>query len=456
VGKSTLFNRLAGKRLALVDDTPGVTRDWREADAKLQDLRFTVIDTAGFDTGDEDPLAPRLRERTLQGAATADACLLIVDARSGVTPLDEAFADLLRGFGPPVLLAANKCESNEAEAMAAEGWELGLGEPILVSAEHGRGLEDLADVLRPMVDDHDAATARAESSEDEDEPQDFNPDTPYVPDPEKPLRLAVMGRPNVGKSTLVNALLGQERMLAGPEAGLTRDAISQDWVWQGEKGERRIRLFDTAGLRRRAKVTEHLERMATSDAVRAVRFAEVVMLVSEPERAFEKQDLQLADLALREGRALMLVINKWDTATDRKAQRERLAEAAGRLLPQAEGLPILFVSAKTGAGLNKLVPAALRLHDDWNAKVKTNDLNRFLAAAQAKHPPPAPGGRRIKFRYMAQTKARPPTFVAFANRPDVVPDSYLRYLVAGIRDSFDLWGTPIRLRLRSGKNPYAS
>ncbi len=453
VGKSTLFNRLVGKRLALVDDRPGVTRDWRAADARLGVLRFTALDTAGFDEGDEDPLSPRLREVTLAAVDQADACLFIYDARAGLTPFDEALAELLRRTGKPVIVAPNKTEGGAGQPGVDEGWSLGFGEPVPLSAAHGEGMSDLAIALTDLVETKALRAAPDEAAEEE---EAFDPDAPWTPDPTKPLRLAVAGRPNVGKSTLANALLGLDRFLTGPESGLTRDSIGVEWDWSGPDGPRRVKLFDTAGLRRRARVVDRVEKLSTSDTVRAVRFAEVVVLVMDSTQAFDRQDLQIADLILREGRGLVLALNKWDLMENPQGALKEFRIEAERLLPQARGAPVVALSGLTGEGLQRLMPAVVRMHRDWNARVKTSDLNRWLAAMLERHPPPAPGGRRLKIRYMAQVKARPPTFTAFANRPDAFPESYVRFLVNGLRDAFDIQGAPIRLRLKGGRNPYAS
>jgi GTP-binding protein len=431
VGKSTLFNRLAGRKLAIVHDRPGVTRDRREAEANLGGLALTLIDTAGYETGEVDALMARMREQTREAIGDADAVIFVYDARLGVLPLDEAFAEVVRTAGRPVVVAANKCESRAGEAGVYEGYALGLGEPIPISAEHAEGMGDLHTALIAALGARDdAASVEA--------------------DPDPPLRLAVVGRPNAGKSTLINALIGQDRLLTGPEPGVTRDAIAVRFDWDGTP----TRIHDTAGLRKRAKVVDSLERMSTSDAIRAIQFAEVVLLVMEPESAFEKQDLQIADLVVREGRALVLVITKWDAVRDGRATLKTLKETAERLLSQARGAPLVTVSGLTGRGLDKLKPAVMKLRGDWSAKVKTRDLNDWLAQAVARHPPPAVHGHRIKPRYISQTKSRPPTFVLMCSRGDKLPEAYRRYLVNGIREAFDMPATPIRLIVRAGKNPY--
>ena len=430
VGKSTLFNRLVGKRLALVDDTPGVTRDRREGDARLADLRFTAIDTAGLDEAAPESLAGRMRAQTEAAVRSADVSIFVVDARAGITPLDRHFADILRTIGKPIILVANKAESARGTAGSLEAWELGLGQPIPISAEHGDGLGDLRDALA----EHGAG----------DEEEEGEGGTA------KPIKVAIVGRPNAGKSTLVNQIVGEERLLTGPEAGITRDTIAIDWTWR----DRTFRLYDTAGLRRKARVESKLEKLAVADALRAVQFAEVVVLVIDVELPFEKQDLQIADLVEQEGRALVIALGKWDLVADRQAMRADLMAAARRLLPQVAGVPLVPVSGLTGEGLDKLMAAIIKAHAVWNRRVATAKLNRWLAAVIERHPPPAVSGRRIKLRYLTQTKARPPTFVAFCSRPEALPDAYRRYLVNALREDFDLAGTPIRLLLRKGENPY--
>ena len=441
VGKSTLFNRLVGKRLAIVDDTPGVTRDRREGDAKLGDLKFTVIDTPGLEEAPEAALEGRMRQQTEVAIAESALCLFIIDARAGVTPLDEAFGQLLRQTGKPVILVANKAESNASNAGLYDAYSLGLGDPIALSAEHGEGIGDLYAALEPHLAAADIDTDAEETAWD---------------NPLKPLRVAIVGRPNAGKSTLVNKILGVDRLLTGPEAGITRDSISVEWTWQGPKRDWPVKLFDTAGMRKKAKVQSKLEKLSVSDTIRAIQFAEVVLLLLDAEQPFEKQDLQIADLVIREGRALVIGINKWDLVEDRQTVRSDIEERVARLLPQAPGTPVMFFSAATGAALDKIMPAITGVYVDWNARVKTSELNDWLIEATGRHAPPAVSGQRIKLRYIAQIKTRPPTFVAQCTRADDVPESYRRYLVNGIRDAFGIKAVPIRLILKKPDNPFAN
>ncbi|KAJ55646.1 GTP-binding protein Der [Actibacterium mucosum KCTC 23349] len=455
VGKSTLFNRLVGRKLALVDDQPGVTRDLREGDARLGDLNFTVIDTAGLEEANDASLPGRMRALTERAVDMADVCLFMVDARAGVLPADEIFADILRRRAKHVVLAANKGEGAAADAGVAEAWGLGLGDPVRISAEHGEGMTDLYAALQPLADAFDKAAeaVAAEAPEtDLDISEDEDDDAPRPITAAKPLQVAVVGRPNAGKSTLINQLLGEDKLLTGPEAGITRDAISTQFSWSGTP----VRIWDTAGMRKRAKVQEKLEKLSVADGLRAVRFAEVVVVLLDASIPFEQQDLRIADLAEREGRAVVVAVNKWDMEPEKQAKLKDLKESFTRLLPQLRGAPLITVSAKTGRGMDRLHDAVLRAHDVWNRRVSTARLNRWLAAMLEVHPPPAPGGRRIKLRYMTQVKTRPPGFVVMASHPEKLPESYRRYLVNGLREDFDMPGTPIRLTFRSQSdaNPY--
>ncbi|MEM6678102.1 MAG: ribosome biogenesis GTPase Der [Pseudomonadota bacterium] len=441
VGKSTLFNRLVGRRLALVDDRPGVTRDLREGDARLGDLNFRVVDTAGLEEATDDSLPARMRRLTERAVTESDLCLFIIDARAGVTPTDQLFADLLRRAGRKVLLAANKAEGRAGEAGLYDAFSLGLGEPLALSAEHGEGMGDLYAALEPHIAAHEAAEAAGagDPSEGEDALAE-----------NRPMQIAVMGRPNAGKSTLVNAIIGEDRLLTGPEAGITRDAISVETNWLG----RDFRIFDTAGMRKKARVQEKLEKLSVADGLRAVRFAEIVVLLMDADTAFETQDLRLADLVEREGRAIVFAVNKWDAAENRQERLKDLHERAGRLLPQLAGTPLVTLSALTGKGLDRLKGAVERQHRIWNIRVTTSKLNDWLGPQLEAHPPPAPGGRRIRIRFMTQARTRPPTFVAFCSRPDELPDAYKRYLVNGLRRDFGLDGVPIRFDFRKRENPY--
>ncbi|HLH49547.1 MAG TPA: ribosome biogenesis GTPase Der [Roseiarcus sp.] len=447
VGKSTLFNRLVGKKLALVDDAPGVTRDRREGEARLGDLSFTIIDTAGLEEGEAATLAGRMRAQTEAALADCDAILFLVDARVGLTPVDRHFAQLARRAGKPILLIANKAEGKAGAAGAYEAFSLGLGEPLPLSAEHGEGLGELRDALAAVL----PPEARDEESEEERPPLELGEEEDGSEvDLSKPLRIAVLGRPNAGKSTLLNRILGHDRLLTGPEPGLTRDSIGVETVWR----DRRLKLFDTAGLRRRARVVEKLEKLAAADALRAVRFAEVVVLLLDATIPFEKQDLTLADLVEREGRALVIGLNKWDLVQDKSQAAKTLREEADRLLPQLRGARVIPVSGLTGAHVDRLLEAVIATEQVWSKRIATGRLNRWLAPVVDATPPPAVSGRRIKIRYMTQPKARPPFFVLFGNQLSALPDSYKRFLVNGLRETFDLPGVPIRLSLRTSQNPY--
>jgi GTP-binding protein len=439
VGKSTLFNRLVGQKLALVDDEPGVTRDRREGEARLGDLYFTVIDTAGLDEGEKGSLTARMQEQTKTAIDLADALLFVVDARAGLTPTDSAFADIARRAGKPVLLLANKSEGRHGDAGAMEAYALGLGDPIQISAEHGEGLSDLYDALRPLL------------------PENAEEETPSQTDETgaeataHPIRVAIVGRPNAGKSTLINHLLGEERLLTSPEAGTTRDSIA---VEINRKG-REFRIFDTAGLRRRSRIEAKLEKLSVADALRAVRFAEVVVLLLDAQNRFEEQDLRIADLIEREGRALVIAVNKWDLMENKPGQVSGLRKDADHWLPQVAGVPIVAVSGLTGEGDDRLMQAIVDAYAVWNKRVPTSALNRWFEQAISANPPPAVSGRRLKLNYITQTKARPPSFVLFCSRADAVPQSYLRYLTNSLREAFGLPGTPVRITLREKANPFA-
>ncbi|HUO00905.1 MAG TPA: ribosome biogenesis GTPase Der [Bradyrhizobium sp.] len=439
VGKSTLFNRLVGQKLALVDDEPGVTRDRREGEARLGDLHFTIIDTAGLDEGAKGSLTARMQEQTETAIGLADALMFVVDARTGLTPNDRAFADFARRANKPVLLLANKAEGKHGEIGAMESYALGLGDPIQISAEHGEGMGDLYDALRALM---------PEAEEESDDSDDLEADEG---DTQRPIRVAIVGRPNTGKSTLINRLLGEERLLTSAEAGTTRDSIAVEINWQG----RDFRIFDTAGLRRRSRIEEKLEKLSVADALRAVRFAEVVVLMMDAHNRFEEQDLRIADLIEREGRAIVLAVNKWDLVDRQPNQISALRTDADHWLPQVKGAPIVAVSGLMGEGIDRLMSAIEEAYAVWNKRVPTAALNRWFEQAVAANPPPAVSGRRLKLNYITQTKARPPSFALFCSRADAVPQSYLRYLVNSLREVFGLPGTPMRIALREKANPFA-
>ncbi|NNG02692.1 MAG: ribosome biogenesis GTPase Der [Inquilinus sp.] len=435
VGKSTLFNRLVGRSAALVDDRPGVTRDRRVGEARLGALTFTVVDTAGLEETPAEGTETQMIHQTQRAVAEADVAVLLFDARAGLTPMDRHFARELRRGKTPLILAANKCEGRAAEPGRLEAFELGLGEPLAISAEHGLGLTELADALRPFAEAAEAADGAEEEGAEG----------------ERIIQLAIVGRPNVGKSTLVNALVEDERVVTGPEPGVTRDAIAVNWEWRGQP----IRLVDTAGLRRRARVADRLEKMSTADTFNAVRLAQVVVLVLDADAILDKQDLTIARHVVEEGRALVIAVNKWDQVEDRSEALQRLSDRLQTSLPQARGLPTVTISALRRQRLDKLLDAVLAIYEGWNRRVGTGQLNRWLEGVREAHPPPMAKGRRVKLRYATQVKARPPTFALFVSRPDALPDSYLRYLTNSLRETFDLPGIPLRLLLRKGKNPYA-
>jgi GTP-binding protein len=431
VGKSTLFNRLVGKRLALVDDRPGVTRDRREGEARLLGLEFRVIDTAGFEDEDPASLPGRMRQQTEAAVREADAALFMIDAREGLTPLDEEIGRWLRAESTPVVVVANKAEAASGESGALEAYRLGLGDPIAISAEHGEGIAGLFGALLPHVE--------GKESEDEEEPGE-----------DSPLKLAIVGRPNAGKSTLVNKMLGEERMITGPEAGITRDSISLDWEWEG----RRVRLVDTAGLRKRAKIDDKLERLSAADSRRAIDYAEVVVLLLDATRGLESQDLKIASQVLEEGRALIIAVNKWDVAEQASSLFNGIKAALGEGLAQLREVPLLTVSAKTGKGIDTILKVGFELREAWSRRVSTGELNRWFEAATEANPPPAPKGRRIKLRYITQVNTRPPTFVVFGNRTEELPESYRRYLVNALRRDLGLGEVPVRLNFRGRTNPF--
>jgi GTP-binding protein len=440
VGKSTLFNRLVGQKLALVDDEPGVTRDRREGEARLGDLQFTIIDTAGLDEGARGSLTARMQEQTGTAIKLADALMFVVDARAGLTPTDRAFADFARRANKPVVLVANKSEGKHGDAGALEAYALGLGDPVQISAEHGEGLSELCEALRALMPEG------AEDDEAQEEVEETEEDVAM-----RPIRVAIVGRPNAGKSTLINHLVGEERLLTSPDAGTTRDSIAVEVTWNN----RAFRVFDTAGLRRRSRIEEKLEKLSVADALRAVRFAEVIVLMMDAQHRFEEQDLRIADLVEREGRALVIAVNKWDLVDNKPGQISALRADADHWLPQVAGVPIVAVSGLMGEGIDRLMQAIIDAYAVWNKRVPTSALNRWFEHAIAANPPPAVSGRRLKLNYITQTKARPPSFVLFCSRADAVPQAYLRYLTNSLREAFDLPGTPVRITLREKQNPFA-
>ena len=439
VGKSTLFNRLTGKQAAIVDDTPGVTRDWKDAAVNLQGLSFRLMDTAGIDIKPSDDLGALIRTQTLQAIAQADVILFVIDGREGITPFDREIARQLRRGGKPILLVVNKADTRASEATVDVAESLGFGEAVAVSAAHGTGLGELHDALRP----HAPADALDED-EDGDEGED------EAPEAQRPLTIAITGRPNAGKSTLLNQLIGSERAITSPIAGTTRDAVEVEWDWEG----RRIRLVDTAGLRRKARVEEGLEKMSVSVAIEEIKMAEVVVLVIDAAIPFETQDLQIADLVEREGRAMVVAVNKWDLVEDKAQLLRTLIERVDQLLPQWKGVPIVALSALSGEGIERLMPAIVKQHEIWNRRIATNKLNAWLQYMTEKHSPPAPKGRRIKIRYMTQARTRPPTFAISSSQPGELPGDYARYLMNGLRETFGFHGVPIRMKVKAGKNPF--
>ena len=455
VGKSTLFNRLIGKRVALVDDQPGVTRDLREGEARLGHVRFVAIDTAGLEEATDESLQGRMRKLTESAIEVADVCLFVIDSRVGVTPLDQFFAEILRKKAKSVILAANKSEGRASDAGFFESYSLGLGEPVRISAEHGEGMTDLLSQLVPIQEKLLQEASYVSPVVDIEVPNDNEDATLLsykIPTKEKPLQIAVIGRPNSGKSTLINKIIGEERLLTGPEAGITRDAISLQLDWQGVP----VRIFDTAGMRKKAKINDKIEKLSVGDGLRAVKFAEVVVVLLDAAIPFEQQDLRIAGLAEREGRSVVVAVNKWDIEKNKQEKLRNMREAFQRLLPELRGAPLVTVSAKNGSGLERLNSEIMKAHKVWNKRIVTSPLNIWLSEMTAAHPPPAPNGKRIKLRYITQAKSRPPGFVVMCSNPSKLPTSYSRYLVNGLREAFDLPGTPIRLTMRSqaDKNPY--
>ena len=451
VGKSTLFNRLVGKRIALVDDQPGVTRDLREGDAKLGHLQFLAIDTAGLEEATDESLQGRMRKLTESAIALADVCLFVIDARVGVTSLDHFFADILRKKAKHVILAANKSEGRLADPGFLDSFSLGLGEPLRISAEHGEGMADLLSELVPLqkklFQEGSYASPEVDIDNEEDDLSEYR-----LPTKERPLQVAVIGRPNSGKSTLINKIIGEERLLTGPEAGITRDAISIQLDWQGIP----MRVFDTAGMRKKAKINNKIEKLSVGDGLRAIKFAEVVVVLLDAAIPFEQQDLRIAGLAEREGRSIVVAVNKWDVEKNKQEKLRNMRETFQRLLPELRGAPLVTVSAKNGRGIDRLNSEIMKAHKIWNKRIATSPLNIWLSEMIAAHPPPAPNGKRIKLRYITQAKSRPPGFVVMCSNPSKLPTSYSRYLVNGLREAFDLPGTPIRLTMRSqaDKNPF--